>query len=512
MDSKKGYIIGVDVGTTIIRAALFDGNGDLVVCHDDTVEPVVKSGERGEVLVEIIPDDLFNKFICVVKNSLEHVPLSAEVSLAIATQRNSIVVWEKANNHCRQFNSSFTFKVINACGFVLHAITRKARFLAARRLRMLPSMLSHRMIDMIDNSEELQSLLQKEDLAFGGLESWLIMRMSHKNEHVFETSSISSSGTFDPWIGDFNHFLLGIIGFPTKLLAPIRDTNFSDSPAKPKLDAKFCGREIPIHAMIADQQAATFGSGVWKPGDVKVSLGTGTFVDVVTEEAHASVTGFYPLVGWRLNGKSTFLAEGNAYDTSTILNWAQSVGFFDNVKETSSIAQSVANSNGTFFIPAFCGLQVPINDENACCGFIGFKPDTTRSHMIRALLESIVFRVFQIFNVAQNELTIDNDTAIRICGGVSQNDFICQAIADILERDVARSDEPRLTAAKGAAFIAGISLGYWKLEDLSPKLPIEKIFEPQGREVHENIKKTYSAWEKAVKRCERFYEQHLSNQ
>lgn len=145
---------------------------------------------------------------------------------------------------------------------------------------------------------------------------------------------------------------------------------------------------------MADQQASLFGCGCWNKGDIKISLGTGSFVNMNTgDRPHASMSGksvtlfslydsgLYPLVGWRTSGKDTFVAEGNDNNTATLLQWAKNIGLFDSVEETSQIAQEAGDTHGVFFIPAFNGLQTPINDGSACSGFLGLKPDTSKAHM-----------------------------------------------------------------------------------------------------------------------------------
>uniref|UniRef100_A0A0K0D5Y4 FGGY_C domain-containing protein n=1 Tax=Angiostrongylus cantonensis TaxID=6313 RepID=A0A0K0D5Y4_ANGCA len=174
---------------------------------------------------------------------------------------------------------------------------------------------------------------------------------------------------------------------------------------------------------------------------------------------HASMTGLYPLVAWRVENKPVFVAEGNNHDTAVVLKWAESIGLFTNVTELSDLARTVPDSNGVLFIPAFGGLQTPINNDTACCGFLGIRPDTTKAHMVRAILESIAFRVYQILETMHDEVGIIDKPRIRICGGVAANDFICQTIATLTGITIERMKDGSFVACRGVALLAGYAQG-----------------------------------------------------
>ncbi|CAB3399336.1 unnamed protein product [Caenorhabditis bovis] len=511
------YILAVDIGTTTIRSVLYNEQCVEVASYQEKVNTIYSSNEDGDVLVEIEPELLFKQFLRVVEQGNKQVPENATVNVALCTQRNSIVLWnrktkkeetriicwndKRANKVCQKMNESFVLKTLNFVGAVLHTVTRKNRFAAAQRMKFLGAMVSHRLMVTIDKSAHLKNLYRSGELSFGCLETWLLMRCSEFNIPCVEASNISPSGMFDPWINDFNYTIMKIIGFPQDLLSPIVSSDLSDLPKLPTIDKKHCGKNLTITAILADQQAAMYGCGMWKKGDVKITLGTGTFIDIHTgDEPYTSMSGMYPLVAWRINGKPEFVAEGNAHDTAVILHWAQSIGLFDDVTKTSDIAHSVDSSNGTVFVPAFCGIQTPLNDEGACSGFLAIRPDTNKSHMVRAILESIAFRVYQIYNAALAEQHIDAKRPIRICGGVSNNDFICQCISDLLDRDIERMEESDHVAAKGVAMLAGYSQGYWTMSQLSELIKVSQVFRPNEKS-RMSLMKTYTVWDKAKPQC-----------
>ncbi|KIH63831.1 carbohydrate kinase, FGGY family protein [Ancylostoma duodenale] len=404
------YIVSVDIGTTTIRACLYDEKCRLVDTASDKVYYEFRT-----------TNETLTKIIC----------------------------WSdgRARAACTRWNKSFTMKCygISPCdgydrtGMSLYNAD-SSRFPGILKDFQKDLFTSNSLIDKnaggteapsfsVFQSETMQGLLDQNQLGFGCLDTWLLLKLTDGKIHVAEASNYSSSGMFDPFL---------------------------------------------VVIFLADQQSALYGSGGWRRGDVKayllffqISLGTGTFVDLNTGSSiHASMNGLYPLVGWRFNNKPVFVAEGNDHDTAVVLKWAQSIGLFSNVTETANMARSVPNSNGVLFVPAFGGLQTPINDDTACCGFLGIRPDTTKAHMskweafrVRAILESIAFRVYQIFETMRAEVRILDKPRIRICGGVAANDFICETVATLTGNEIHRMKDGGFVASRGAALLAGFAQG-----------------------------------------------------
>ncbi|WKY15450.1 hypothetical protein Q1695_000715 [Nippostrongylus brasiliensis] len=513
------YIVSVDIGTTTIRACLYDSkNCQLLDSASDTIQVLI-SGD-GELRVEIDPEVLFVQFVQVISSVLRRCKKTDKVSLALCTQRNSFVCWNKVNNipltkiicwsdgraraACTQWNKSLTMKVLNAAGAFLYFFTHQPRFMAARMLKFLSAMVSHRVMVTIEQSPLIKDMLKSGELGFGCLDTWLLLKLTEGKVHVAEASNYSSSGMFDPFINDYNKTILRIIGFPLSILPPLVDSA-SGTPLGYVAQHLF-SRRMPIHAVLADQQSALYGTGGWRKGDIKISLGTGTFVDLNTGDTiHASMNGLYPLVGWRVNNKPVFVAEGNDHDTAVVLKWAQSIGLFCDVTQTSTMAKTVENSNGVLFVPAFGGLQTPINDDTACCGFLGLRPDTSKAHMVRAILESIAFRAYQIFDTMRSETTIASVPRIRICGGVADNDFVCETIATLAGIEIQRMKNGSLVASRGAALLTGFVQGMWDETQLENMIEVDVCFYPSKQDA-DSIRHSYELWLKAVQRCCKFYD------
>ncbi|CAJ0577447.1 unnamed protein product, partial [Mesorhabditis spiculigera] len=518
---EENFVIAVDIGTTTIRACLYDGQCSLLATAQDTLSSDVGAGATDEMVVEIEPDRLFEQFSKVVREVLRHLPEGKRVrlSMGICCQRNSFILWDKrtlrpvskfvvwsdtrARKRCAEWNNSWTIKTMNAVGGILYKLTRKPRYKAAQIFKFIGALVSHRLMVTIDTNPVAQELQRQGRLGYGCIEAWLLWRLSEGKVVYSEISNTSSTGMYDPFIADYNLTILKLIGFPVKLLNPLCESARKDPFLK--VSPKFFGREINVHCLLADQQAALYGVGGTRPGDVKISLGTGTFVDLNTGNTpHASMTGTYPLVGWKLGGKNTYIAEGNDHDTAVLLNWAQQAGLFEDVTKTSQMARGTHNP-GVYFVPAFGGLQTPINDDNACCGFLGLRPKTTKEQMVRAILEAISFRVYQIWSAMREEFDMKRPPRVRICGGVANNDFVCECVASLLNLPVERVTEGGTAASKGVALMTGLVQGWWTEEEMTKKVGVERVFTPDEK-MRETLLRTFQHWRHAVDRCSNFYD------
>lgn len=315
-----------------------------------------------------------------------------------------------------------------------------------------------------------------------------------------DVSSAAATGLFDPFLMTWSDLMMRLLGIPCNMFPEVVDTsrNFGVIPKD------IFGVEIPIFCSMADQSASLFGTGCMQPGDLKITLGTGTFMNVNSgRKLHASVAGLYPVVGWQIGDELVYMIEGAWNDTGTIVEWAKNIGIIDDLAETAKIANSVNDSDGVYFIPAFSGLHIPINDYTAAAGFIGIKPTTNKSHIIRSLLESIVFGIMQLFYVLGEETNFTHQK-IRIDGGVSANDFVLQLLADLTGLDVERGTTTEMSIL-GVAFLAGLQCGVWKnREDVEKLRKTARIFHP-NKENMIRYQPIIAQWKQALERFGRWY-------
>ncbi|KAK7861772.1 hypothetical protein R5R35_010789 [Gryllus longicercus] len=511
MDGK--FVAALDVGTTTIRCYIFDQSTIAVGSACDKVRLLYPQPGR----VEIDPEELWKAAVGVVNGAIKAAGLSAaQVSaLGVSTQRSSFVTWHRdtgrpfhnfitwkdvrADDLVRQWNASLTLKGLHVGTRLLYAVTRSQRFLAASVLKLMNSQVTPRLLWALREVPALREAAARGAACFGTVDTWLLHRLSAGALHVTDVSNASATGLYDPFVLAWSGMAQSLFGIPQGLFPAVWDTDADFGATDPAL----FGAAIPIRCSMADQAAATFGSCCFSKGDVKVTLGTGTFLDMNTgASAHASVAGLYPLVGWRVGGEVTYLVEGASHDTGTVVAWAQDVGLLKDPAESSDVASSVKDSGGVYFIPAFSGLQAPINDAGAAAGLLGVKPTTRRAHVVRAILESVAFRVRQLLRSLHDEARV-RCGSIRIDGGVSRNDFVAQLLADVAGARVERAAAE--TSALGAAFVAGLATGVWRSrEELRALRRVERVFEPRAA-VAAEYESVGARWDQAVQRFLAWY-------
>lgn len=236
-------------------------------------------------------------------------------------------------------------------------------------------------------------------------------------------------------------------------------------------------------------------------------MGTGMFLCINTgSRPHASLTGFYPIVGWKIGEETVYLAEANFPSCGSVVEWGVRFGLYKEPAETASIADSVEDPDGVCFVPAFDGIQAPHNDPHATAGIMGITHNTQRGHIVRALLESIGYMFKHLYDVAKDEIEL-KIRKIRVDGGVSQNNFVMQLISDLLGREIQRPKDVDMTVY-GAIYVAGLASGFWKSRDeIKPFWKMDRQFDPRemASSEREHLLHRYTCWQHAVERCLGWY-------
>ncbi|XP_026320540.1 putative glycerol kinase 5 [Hyposmocoma kahamanoa] len=519
---EEKYILSLDIGTTTIRSFIYNSRAEIV--DKAITEVVLHYPSNG--FVEIDPDELWQTIVEVVQKSLKNASLSPGqvTGMGISTQRSTFITWSRktgkpfhrfitwkdmrADKLVKQWNDSYTWKLIRAGAYVLYLMSGSRRFRAGSVLKFMNTQTTLRLSWAMQNIAALKEAAKNNDAMFGTLDTWLLYKLTDHKIHMTDVSSASATGFFDPFTMQWAGWAMALFHIQLSSLPAVVDTAGSHFTST---SPKIWGHAIPIVSCMADQTASMWGSCCFDVGDIKLTMGTGTFFNINTGTLpHASISGLYPVVGWRLDKELVFVAEGANNDTASIIKWAQNLDLFDNPQDTADLAMSVPDSDGVYFIPAFSGLGPPYNDGSAASGFIGMKPTTTKSHLVRAVLESLAFRTAQLYSCVQAE-TSYNFHCIRLDGGVSNNDFIVQLVADLTGLRVERPVDVEMSSL-GCAFIVGLQLGIWKSkEELKSLRKIGQTFHPRPQ-----VKKTYeliiSRWEDAVKRLCGWYSDAKSRQ
>uniref|UniRef100_A0A3B4D034 Glycerol kinase 5 n=1 Tax=Pygocentrus nattereri TaxID=42514 RepID=A0A3B4D034_PYGNA len=447
---RESCVLAVDVGTTSVRCHVYDQRANIRGSCTKKVSLLYPEPGR----VEMDPEELWQGFVTVVKGAVQDsgLQMCQMTALGISTQRATFTTWDRqtgktfhnfiswqdlrAAEMVRSWNSSCTMKAVHGVMKVLHVLTRQKRFLAASLVVFTPQHVSLRLAWALRNVPQLKQAVDEGTCLFGTIDTWLLYKLTKGKLASLLSVRTRSCSCCMCWSG----FLCSLLSLPLSILPRVTSLILSFS------------------LLMADQQAAMFGECCFDTGDVKITMGTGTFMDINTgNKPHTSVAGLYPLVGWKIGSEVVYLAEGNAAGTGTAIKWAQEIELFSDVKETDSMANSVKDSDGVCFVPSFSGLQAPLNDPKACAAFMGLKPSTTKSHLVRAILESIAFRNKQLFDVMLRETRIPI-MKIRADGGVCTNDFIMQLTTDLLGRKISRPAHFDMSCL-GAAFVAGLAVG-----------------------------------------------------
>ncbi|CAG0888213.1 unnamed protein product [Cyprideis torosa] len=471
--TEKSYVLALDIGTTSVRCIVYDQQ--LKVTSHNSLPMTLLYPSQGRV--EIDPNDLWEKVIRVIKLATADIDLEKVAALGICTQRNTFTTWDRvtgktfhnfitwqdlrADSLVRSWNNSLTFKVKNSSltfkcmhgfGRLAHALTGIPKFKAASVVKITNPQVLPRLVWALENVPALGEAVKVKRALYGSIETWLTWKLTNGKVHATDYSCASATCFFDPFTCSYAAWAINLFRLPRSILPEIRET-VGDFGA---VDVDIFGAEIPIRCLIGDQSASLFGSGCLERGDMKLTLGTGGFMNVTTGKVpHTSVAGVYPLIAWKRDGEVTYMAEGAVSDMGTVMEWSLSVGLLEDVRTSATLARSIPDSDGVFFIPSFNGLQAPVNDPTASAGFIGIKATSSRAHLVRAQLESIAFRLVQLVGVMKKEADFPI-VKIRVDGGVSQNDFVMEILSSLCEVTLERQVDSERSAL-GTGLFLGLS-------------------------------------------------------
>lgn len=506
------YIAALDVGTTTVRCHVLDEKAVTVATCEEKVELLYPQPGY----VEIDPEKLWHIIVKVIKNALNNSKIDPKsiVCLGISCQRGSFTTWNMKDGKCyhkfitwkdlradalvKEWNSAMSIRGLRLGAHILYTLSRSKRFLAGSVFKFMNTQITLRLLWALQHVPGLQEAAVQGNAVFGGVDCWLLYKLTGK--HVTDVSSASATGLFDPFTMSWAGWAMNILKLPKTIFPEVVDTggHFGVTPKE------IFGIEIPILCSMADQAASLFGSGCFDPGDLKVTMGTGSFINVNTgTKPHASITGLYPLVGWRIGDELVYIVEGASNDTGVLIEWAKKIGIINNATETSDIATAVPDSDGVYFIPAFSGLQAPMNDHTAAAGFIGIKPTTEKSHIVRSLLESIAYRILLLYESLCKETNFVYKK-IRVDGGVSNNNFIMQLLADLIDLEVERATSTEMSIL-GVAFLAGLQCGVWKTKNDLLKLRQTGTTFKSDKESRIKYESIIAQWYRAVERFEGWY-------
>ena len=487
------YVLALDQGTTSSRAILFDKAGKIIgVAQQEFPQIFPKAG-----WVEHNPEAIWQSQLNCARQVIAEAKITAAdvAAIGITNQRETTVVWD------RKTGTAVYNAIVWQCRRTAPLCDKLKAEKFDKVIRKKTGLVTDAYFSgtkvawILDNVRGTRKKAEAGDLAFGTIDTWLINKLSGGKAHVTDVSNASRTLLYNIHQQKWDKEILEKLNIPTSLLPEVK----SSSELYAMTDPSLFGAAIPIAGIAGDQQAALFGQACFKPGMMKNTYGTGCFMLMNTgEKGTPSKTGLLTTIAWRKGGKTEYALEGSVFVAGAAVQWLRDgLGLIVNASETEALASSVNDTNGVYFVPAFVGLGAPYWDMNARGAIVGLTRGATRAHIVRAALEAMAYQTRDVIECMQKDSGI-KAKELRVDGGATRNDFLCQFQADILGIPVVRPVITETTAL-GAAYLAGLAVGFWKNDkEIAAQWQQEKRFEPKMKKGERES--LYEGWKQAVAR------------
>ena len=486
------YIMALDAGTTSNRCCLFNEAGE--VCSMAQKEFTQYFPQPG--WVEHDAGEIWSTQLEVARQAMENIGATAAniAAIGITNQRETTIVWDKktgepicraivwqcrrTSKYCDELKAKgLTESFRKKTGLVIDA------YFSGTKLRWI-----------LENIPGARQRAEAGELLFGTVETWLIWKLTGGKAHVTDYSNASRTMLFNINTLQWDEDILKELNIPKCMLPEVRPSSCIYGEALPQ----FFGAGIPIAGAAGDQQAALFGQTCFAPGEAKNTYGTGCFLLMNTGKTPVfSRNGLVTTIAWGLNGEVEYALEGSIFVAGAALQWLRDeLRLIDSAPDSEYMARKVPDTNGCYVVPAFTGLGAPHWDQYARGAIVGLTRGVNKYHIIRATLDSLCYQTHDVLRAMEADSGIKL-TALKVDGGASANNYLMQTQSDIIDAPVER---PKCveTTAMGAAYLAGLAVGYWKdREDVRKNWAIERTFTPGIS--HEQRDKRLRGWNKAVK-------------
>ncbi|MCI8391761.1 MAG: glycerol kinase GlpK [Roseburia sp.] len=486
------YVMALDAGTTSNRCILFNEKGE--ICS--MAQKEFRQYFPNPGWVEHDANEIWSTMLGVAVEAMNMIRASASdiAAIGITNQRETVIIWDKKTGE----------PVCNAIVWQCRRTSDIADALKEKGLEETYRQKTGLIIDayfsatkvkwILDHVEGARERAVKGELLFGTVETWLIWKFTKGAVHVTDYSNASRTMLFN--INDlcWDPDILEELGIPACMLPePVPSSQIYGY-----ADSAFLGGEIPIGGAAGDQQAALFGQTCFHAGDAKNTYGTGCFLLMNTGEKPVfSKNGLVTTIAWGLDGKVNYALEGSIFVAGAAIQWLRdNMKLIDSAPDSEYMAGKVHGTHGCYVVPAFTGLGAPHWDQYARGTIVGITRGTNKNHIIRATLESIALQVCDVIDAMRADAGVEL-RALKVDGGASANNFLMQFQADMIDAPVKRPECIETTAI-GAAYLAGLAVGYWKdKEDVVSNQKLDRIFEPRMEAADRTAKR--KGWNKAVK-------------
>ncbi len=489
------YVLALDQGTTSSRAIVFDKKGNTVSKAQNEFEQIYpQAGWVEHDPLSILYSQFQAVSSCIISGGISPSDIAG---IGITNQRETTILWDRQTGK----------PVYNAIVWQCRRTAEICEELKSQGLEEYIKEKTGLLIDayfsgtkikwILDNVPEARQLADEGRLLFGTVETWIIWNLTGGSVHVTDYSNASRTMLFDVDNLCWDKYLCEKLDIPMSILpTPVPSSKIYGRVAKGILGLEAL-EGIPICGAIGDQPAALFGQGCFEPGQAKNTYGTGCFLLMNTGETRVkSKNNLLTGVAWGIGDKVEYAIEGSAFNAGSVIKWLRDeLHMIDTAKRCDELAESVPDSNGIYFVPAFTGLGAPYWDMYARGSIVGITRGVNRAHIARSVLEAITYQMTDLLEAMKSDSGIDF-TELRVDGGASVSNIMLQIQADMIRCNVNRPKNVETTAL-GAAYLAGLAVGLWEdTAEIQKNRAVERIFTPQMDEARRN--ELYAGWKKAV--------------
>jgi len=493
----RRFVLALDQGTTSSRSILFDHDGNVVAtAQREFTQHFPHSG-----WVEHDAEEIWATQAATIAEVLARARASADdvVAVGITNQRETTVLWDRSTG--RPVAPAIVWQDRRTADYCarLKADGHEAEITRRTGLLLDPYFSGTKLSWLLDSDPSLRARAERGELAFGTIDSWLAWKLSSGAQHITDVSNASRTLLLNLTTGEWDDYALDLLRIPRAVLPRVVPSMLGRGEAVARLG----GHDVPLGGIAGDQQAALFGQACFEPGMAKNTYGTGCFMLMNTGLAPLHSTNrLLTTIAWQLD-ELHYALEGSVFVGGAVVQWLRDgLGLIDRSSDVEALAASVPDTGGVYLVPAFTGLGSPHWDAYARGTMVGLSRGTTRAHVARAALESIAFQSAEVLNAMQKDAA-QPLLELRVDGGATANDLMMQFQADLLGVPVVR---PRVTetTALGAAYLAGLSVGFWESTDeVAANWKVDRRFEPaMPRDESDSRMRT---WSRAVERSRNWH-------
>jgi glycerol kinase len=446
------HVVAIDQGTTSTRAILFDSAARVVA----TAQRELTQHYPSSGWVEHDPEQIWKDTLAVTREAIDGIEAGRVAAIGIANQRETVVVWDLATGE--PIHRAIVWQDRRTADVCATLKAAGAEELVRERTGLLldPYFSATKIAWILDNVSDARTRAQRGELACGTIDSFLLWRLTGGAVHATDATNASRTSLFDIRRQCWDADLCRLLRVPEALLPDVYDNSHIFGVTAPGL----FDVSLPIGGMAGDQQAALFGQACFNCGMVKATYGTGGFMLVNTgDQPVASQQRLLTTTAYRLGGQTTYALEGSIFVAGAAIKWLRDgLSVIASAPDTQSLATKIPDSHGVYMVPAFVGLGAPYWDADARGAIFGLTLGTAGAHLARAALEAVAYQTLDLVNAMAGDGV--RPSPMRIDGGMTANEWLCQFLADILDMPIERPQNLETTAL-GAAFLAGLATGIW---------------------------------------------------